>query len=292
MPFEQYLKNVSSYQDLQKDSSIDVGDLNTQEAILETYSNHDSLSKDDFEASELPLEISLVVTLRPQKLIDVKGDYSFSFTSREYAFKTITYADLKDEMAAACCSAVDLIWQGEGSQKAENSLVEPLCEELQSNTLGRFHRKCFTLPPGDFFFCEEIFSDEGQWVYKCPLWEAVKLEEHPLIPCGGFFHKGLDLDMIMPMYAFTCASGDTTAVSIKGQSYWQRSGVYPGRRGKVSDRFYSLVPLMEPLVQTSLAQDVRAGKIQFGPSDALYVSYDYDFIDPETNTILLHLKQG
>gem|GEM_PF-6898425 len=98
--------------------------------------------------------------------------------------------------------------------------------------------------------------------------------------------------MMMPMYAFMSASDHTTEVIIKGQSYWQRAGVYPERRGKIADRYYSMVPLITPPVQTSLAQDVRGGKIHFGTSDALYVSYDYDFIDPETNTILLHLKQG
>ena len=142
------------------------------------------------------------------------------------------------------------------------------------------------------FFSKEIYTEEGAWIYNCPFWEAPKLEEHPIIPFGGFFHRGLDPEMIMPMYALLGASAQKTDVIIKGQTYWQRAGLYPGRRGKISDRYYSFVPLTSPLVKTSLAQDVRGGKIKFGPLEATYVSYGYDVIDPESNTILLHLKQG
>ena len=292
MPIEHYLKSLMPNQEPLSETSFDVADLNTQEAILETHSIQSKLSDIDLEEEELPLEISLVVTLSPQKLADVKGDYSFSFHSKDVDFTTVTCAEIAGGMAGDCCASVDFLWQGEGSQKADNGLVEPLCEELQAHKQGGIHRKHFTLPPGDSFFSKEIYTNGGLWVYTCPLWEASKLEEHPVIPFGGFFHKGLDLDMMMPMYAFMSASDMTTEVVIKAQSYWQRAGVYPEKRGRISDRYYSLVPLVNPLVQTSLAQDVRGGKIHFGTSDALYVSYDYDLIDPETSTILLHLKQG
>ena len=291
MSFEQYLTALLPHQDPLNDSCADVADLNTQEAVLATHSNQGAPTKVDLEEYRLPLEISLAVTLRPQKLIEVKGDYSFSFMSRGVAFATVTCAELAGGLASDCCTAIDFLWQGEGGQKTENGLVKPLCEELQSCQQGRFYSKAFTLPPGDSFLSKEIYN-EGLWLYECPLWEAAKHEEHPVIPFGGFFHKGLDLDMMMPMYAFLSAVGEKTEVVIKGQSYWQRAGVYPGRRGKIADRYYSMVPPDAPLVQTSLAQAIRGGKIHFGTSEALYVSYDYDFIDPETNTILLHLKQG
>lgn len=280
MSLENYLKALLPNQESLHETSVDVSDLNTQEAILETHSIQNALKIVDLEEDMLPLEISLVVTLSPQKLVDVKGDYTFSFHSRDVDFKTVKCADIPGDIAGACCASIDFLWKGEGSQKAENGLVEPLCEELQSHKQGVFHQKGFTLPPGESFFSKEIYTDEGLWVYGYPLWENVKLEEHPVIPFGGFFHKGLDLDMMMPMYAFMSAAADTTDVVIKGQTYWQRAGVYPERRGRIADRYYSLVPLVAPLVQTSLVQDVRAGKIHFGTPEALYVSYDYDFIDP------------
>ncbi|HBN22882.1 MAG TPA: hypothetical protein DD412_06575 [Holosporales bacterium] len=133
MPIEQYLKALLATQDPLNESSVDVADLNTQEAILETHSKQDALSNFDLEECELPLEISLVVTLSPQKLVDVKGDYSFSFHSKGVAFTEVTCAEIAGGLAADCCAAVDFLWQGEGSQKAENGLVEPLCDELQSH---------------------------------------------------------------------------------------------------------------------------------------------------------------
>ncbi len=292
MSFENYLRALMPGQESSKESSIDVADLNTQEAILETHSKYDVLGEMDLDESVLPLEISLVVTLSPQKLLDVKGDYSVSFSSKNVDFTTTTLGELSGDLVQDCCAAVDLIWQGEGSQKVENGLVEPLCEELQDCATGTFYTKTFTLPPGDSFFSKEIYTNEGFWVYDCPFWEVPKVEEHPVIPLGGYFHKGLDLEMVMPMYGLLGTAAHKTDVVIKGQSYWQRAGLYPGRRGQVLDRHYSFIPLPQPLVQTSLAQDVRGGKIHFGTSEASYVSYDYDFIDPETNTILLHLKQG
>lgn len=292
MPIEKYLKALLPPQQPLYESSVEISDLNTQEAILETHPTRGALTNSDLEEYELPLEISLVVTLSPQKLIDLKRDYSFSFHSKNIDFTPVTCAEIAGGLIQDCCASVDFLWKGEGSQKAENGLVEPLCEELQSHKQGSFHRKNFTLPPGNSFFSKEIYTKEGLWVYACPLWDTSRLEEHPVIPFGGFFHKGLDLNMMMPMYASMGASDHKTDVIIKGQSYWQRAGVYPERRGRITDRYYSIVPLLEPLVQTSVAQDVRGGKIHFGTPDALYVSYDYDFIDPETSTILLHLKQG
>lgn len=293
MSIEAYLKALLPEDEPLKEISFDGVMVNTQEAILATHSAESILSALDIDQEEMPAEISLVVTLRPKKLMDVKGDYTFAFSSGDIDFSPITLGQLTGGLVHECCAAVEVIWQGEGSQKSSlYGLIEPLCEDLLNFEKGVFYTKNFTLPPGNSFFSKEIYTKEGACLYECSFWENARLEEHPIVPLGGFFHNGLDLEMVMPMYGLLGIDSHKTAVIIKGQSYWQRAGLYPERRGKIADRYYSLVPLPIPFIQTSLAQDVRGGEIRFGPLEASYVSYDYDLIDPDTNTILLHLKQG
>ncbi len=266
-------------------------EVNVAEAILDTHGGESPLDVCDLEEQKLPLEISLLVTLKPQRLLDMMPGYRLEFSSKGSSDGVISMDQIPGELVQQCCAFIEVTWDGKGSQRGDYGGVEELCEELQELPIGLIYKKEFNLPPGDSFSCQEIFTDEGRWVYGCPAWEAPRENERPLIPFGGYFSEALDLEKMMPMYGYV-GGGRTTGLSIKAQTFWQRFGVHPRHRGLKDERFYSLVNLPEPYVQTTLAQDIRGGGIRLGGDDLLYVSHSYDVIDPVDRTLLLHFKQG
>lgn len=291
MELENYLRAFMPGPQEPQDHFGEGVEMNSAEAIFETHGGESSPDVFDLEEEKLPSDISLLVTLAPQKILEVMPDYRLEFSSKGASDGMIFLNQIPGELVQHCCASIDIRWCGKGSQRGDIGAVEDLCTEVQGLPTGLLYRKTFNTPPGDSFSCQEILTEAEKWVYGCSSWEVPRENERPLIPFGGYFSEALDLEKMMPMYGYI-GGGDITELGLKAQTFWQRSGVYPGHRGLKDGRFYSLIDLHEPYVQTTLAQDIRRGNIRLGGDDFCYVSHGYDVVDPVDRTLLLHFKQG
>ena len=293
MELERYLKFLMSPN---INVNIDQGELqnhNTDEGVLDTGDDYFNEGALEVLESNLPQTIAFLVTLEPKGILDEYSNFSFKFSSKGIDFKTVTLGNTSDERVfnavASSCKSITFKWSEADSLRADDNFdaVAEFIPDL-------IYKKEFEVVSGNSLHLSDEVQLDHTRISKCSHWSGSRKDEAPVIPVGGYLHKGLDLEKCTQMFVTTdsVATGGVTKLNIKSQSYWDDLGLGRNNRVKVQRTNYSYLQSPNSTRVDSIAHDIRSGLIHIpcGEDGVQYVSTNYVVASASKKQIIIYFK--